>query len=127
MREERAGKWAKDSRDARLRSYSEELPIAVKDDARWTAPKSCWPLKTTLLGLEDNSIELRMEMPESDGYVGNLEDYVDAAGCKVLLQNLAESDRARRGAPPAARSAVRLWKWWKSCRRRKVWCVRSKV
>ncbi|XP_043711187.1 E3 ubiquitin-protein ligase CIP8-like [Telopea speciosissima] len=60
-----------------------------------------------LMGLEDNSIELRMEMPESDGYIGNPEDYVDAAGYEVLLQNLAESDGGtRRGAPPAARSAV---------------------
>ncbi|XP_042507067.1 E3 ubiquitin-protein ligase CIP8-like [Macadamia integrifolia] len=60
-----------------------------------------------LMGLEDNSIELRMEMPELDGYVGNPEDYVDAAGYEALLQNLAESDGgARRGAPPAARSAV---------------------
>ncbi|KAJ4963920.1 hypothetical protein NE237_023859 [Protea cynaroides] len=60
-----------------------------------------------LMGLEDNSIELQLEMPESDGYIGNPEDYVDAAGYEVLLQNLAENDGGvRRGAPPAARSAV---------------------
>ncbi|KAL5995616.1 hypothetical protein ACLOJK_025680 [Asimina triloba] len=59
-------------------------------------------------GLEDHIIELRVEMPdESDGYFGNPEDYVDAAGYEVLLQNLMENDGgARRGAPPAARSAV---------------------
>ncbi|XP_043712642.1 E3 ubiquitin-protein ligase CIP8-like [Telopea speciosissima] len=60
-----------------------------------------------LMGLEDNSIELRMGMPELDGYIGNPEDYVDAAGYEALLQNLAESDGGvRRGAPPAARFAV---------------------
>ncbi|KAF8405400.1 hypothetical protein HHK36_010305 [Tetracentron sinense] len=60
-----------------------------------------------LMGLEDNTIELRVEMPESDDYIGNPEDYVDADAYEVLLQNLAESDGgARRGAPPAAKSAV---------------------
>ncbi|XP_042493097.1 E3 ubiquitin-protein ligase CIP8-like [Macadamia integrifolia] len=60
-----------------------------------------------LMGLEDNSIELRVEIPESDGYIGNPEDYVDAAGYESLLQNLADSDGGvRRGAPPAARLAV---------------------
>ncbi|KAJ0087141.1 hypothetical protein Patl1_09527 [Pistacia atlantica] len=49
-----------------------------------------------LMGLEDNSIEFRLEVP----------DYVDAAGYEALLQNLAESDGGRRGAPPAAKSAV---------------------
>ncbi|XP_004291350.1 PREDICTED: E3 ubiquitin-protein ligase CIP8-like [Fragaria vesca subsp. vesca] len=60
-----------------------------------------------LMGLEDNSIELRFEMPESDRYVGNPEDYVDAAGYEALLQTLAESDGSgRRGAPPASKAAV---------------------
>ncbi|XP_068313737.1 E3 ubiquitin-protein ligase CIP8-like [Pyrus communis] len=60
-----------------------------------------------LMGLEDNSIEFRLEMPESDRYIGNPEDYVDAAGYEALLQTLAESDNAgRRGAPPAAKNAL---------------------
>lgn len=60
-----------------------------------------------LMGLEDNSIEFRLEVPESDRYVGNPEDYVDAAGYEALLQTLAESDgNGRRGSPPAAKSAV---------------------
>uniref|UniRef100_A0A7N0R836 RING-type E3 ubiquitin transferase n=1 Tax=Kalanchoe fedtschenkoi TaxID=63787 RepID=A0A7N0R836_KALFE len=60
-----------------------------------------------LMGLEDNSIELRVELPETDGYFGNPEDYVDAAGYEALLQNLAESDQSgRRGAPAATKSAV---------------------
>ncbi|KAK4859395.1 hypothetical protein QYF36_004721 [Acer negundo] len=59
-----------------------------------------------LMGLEDNSIEFRLEVPESDSYVGNPEDYVDAAGYEALLQNLAENDGGRRGAPPAAKAAV---------------------
>lgn len=59
-----------------------------------------------LMGLEDNSIEFRLEVPESDRYVGNPEDYVDAAGYEALLQNLAENDGGRRGAPPASKAAV---------------------
>ncbi|CAN1219457.1 E3 ubiquitin-protein ligase CIP8 [Linum perenne] len=56
-----------------------------------------------LMGLEDNSIEFRLE---SDRYVGNPEDYVDAAGYEALLQNLADSEGGRKGAPPASKSAV---------------------
>ncbi|KAI6687651.1 hypothetical protein NL676_024479 [Syzygium grande] len=59
-----------------------------------------------LMGLDDSSIELRLEVPESDRYIGNPEDYVDDAGYQALLQNLAESDSGRRGAPPAAKSAI---------------------
>uniref|UniRef100_A0A1J3DU32 RING-type E3 ubiquitin transferase n=1 Tax=Noccaea caerulescens TaxID=107243 RepID=A0A1J3DU32_NOCCA len=57
-----------------------------------------------LMGIEDNSIEFRME---SDRYAGNPADYVDdAAGYEALLQNLTEGDGGRRGAPPAAKSAI---------------------
>ncbi|XP_050213293.1 E3 ubiquitin-protein ligase CIP8 [Mercurialis annua] len=59
-----------------------------------------------LMGLEDNSIEFRLEVPETDRYIGNPEDYVDAAGYETLLQNLAESDNGRRGPPPASKSAI---------------------
>ncbi|ESQ31382.1 hypothetical protein EUTSA_v10005668mg [Eutrema salsugineum] len=61
-----------------------------------------------LMGIEDNSIEFHME---SDRYTGNPGDYIDdAAGYEALLQNLAEGDGTggggRRGAPPAAKSAI---------------------
>ncbi|KAB1200711.1 E3 ubiquitin-protein ligase CIP8 [Morella rubra] len=60
-----------------------------------------------LMGLEDSSIEFRLEVPDSDQYVGNPDDYVDADGYEALLQALAENDiSARRGAPPAAKAAV---------------------
>nr|GMD29034.1 E3 ubiquitin-protein ligase CIP8 [Ipomoea batatas]GMD84747.1 E3 ubiquitin-protein ligase CIP8 [Ipomoea batatas]GMD89338.1 E3 ubiquitin-protein ligase CIP8 [Ipomoea batatas]GME06180.1 E3 ubiquitin-protein ligase CIP8 [Ipomoea batatas]GME20119.1 E3 ubiquitin-protein ligase CIP8 [Ipomoea batatas] len=60
-----------------------------------------------LMGLEDNSIEFRLQVPEGDGYFGNPGDYVDAAGYEALLQNLAESDNGgRRGAPPASKTAI---------------------
>jgi len=60
-----------------------------------------------LMGLEDNSIEFRLQLPESDRYVGNPEDYVDAAEYEALLHTLAESDGGgRRGAPPASKAAV---------------------
>ncbi|GLU04590.1 hypothetical protein SLE2022_217280 [Rubroshorea leprosula] len=58
------------------------------------------------MGFGGNSIELRFDLLDSDGYIGNPEDYVDAAGFEELLQNLAESDIGRRGPPPAAKSAV---------------------
>ncbi|KAL3505412.1 hypothetical protein ACH5RR_035253 [Cinchona calisaya] len=60
-----------------------------------------------LMGLEDHSIELRLAVPEGEGYIGNPGDYVDAAGYEALLQNLAESDSGgRRGAPPASKAAI---------------------
>ncbi|XP_061375267.1 E3 ubiquitin-protein ligase CIP8-like [Gastrolobium bilobum] len=60
-----------------------------------------------LMGLEDNSIEFGFQVPESERYVGNPEDYVDAAEFEALLQTLGESDESgRRGAPPASKSAV---------------------
>lgn len=60
-----------------------------------------------LMGLEDHSIELRLHAADTDHYVGNPGDYVDAAEYEALLQNLAESDSGtRRGAPPAAKSAI---------------------
>ncbi|KAL1561097.1 E3 ubiquitin-protein ligase CIP8 [Salvia divinorum] len=60
-----------------------------------------------LMGLEDHSIELTLQVPDSDTYVGNPGDYVDASEYEALLQNLAESDSgARRGSPPAAKSVV---------------------
>ncbi|XP_057532626.1 E3 ubiquitin-protein ligase CIP8 [Amaranthus tricolor] len=63
-----------------------------------------------LMGLEDNSIEFRFEMPETtDRYIGNPGDYVDAAEYEALLQNLADAE-GRRGAPPASKSAVEALK-----------------
>nr|XP_016513309.1 PREDICTED: E3 ubiquitin-protein ligase CIP8-like isoform X2 [Nicotiana tabacum]XP_016513310.1 PREDICTED: E3 ubiquitin-protein ligase CIP8-like isoform X3 [Nicotiana tabacum] len=60
-----------------------------------------------LMGLEDHSIELRLQVPDVDGYIGNPGDYVDAAGYEALLQTLAESDGSgRRGAPPASKTAI---------------------
>ncbi|KAK7821950.1 e3 ubiquitin-protein ligase cip8 [Quercus suber] len=60
-----------------------------------------------LMGLEDTSIEFHLEVLESDRYVGNPEDYVDAEGYKALLQTLAENDiGTRRGTPLASKSAA---------------------
>ncbi|GMH13673.1 hypothetical protein Nepgr_015514 [Nepenthes gracilis] len=58
-----------------------------------------------LMGLEDNSMRFRLEMPETDRHIGNPGDYVDAADYEALLQNLVETEE-RRGAPPASKSAV---------------------
>ncbi|GER47439.1 RING/U-box superfamily protein [Striga asiatica] len=60
-----------------------------------------------LMGLEDHALELRLQVSDSNIYVGNPGDYVNAAEYEALLQNLADSDSgAKRGAPPAAKAAV---------------------
>ncbi|CAA2990315.1 E3 ubiquitin- ligase CIP8 [Olea europaea subsp. europaea] len=60
-----------------------------------------------LMGIEDHTVELRFQVPESDTFIGNPGDYVDAAGYEALLQNLVENDNGgRRGAPPASKEAV---------------------
>ncbi|XP_044476100.1 E3 ubiquitin-protein ligase CIP8-like [Mangifera indica] len=86
----------------------EEIRLRIRDLATRarTGPNRILDWADILMGLEDNSIEFRLEVPESDRYIGNPEDYVDAAGYEALLQNLAENDGGRRGAPPAAKSAV---------------------
>ncbi|EFJ30648.1 hypothetical protein SELMODRAFT_451322 [Selaginella moellendorffii] len=60
-------------------------------------------LQELLQNLVGQNIEVRVEVPQ---YVGNPGDYVDARGFELLLQQLAENDNSRRGAPPAAKSAV---------------------
>ncbi|KAL2522232.1 E3 ubiquitin-protein ligase [Forsythia ovata] len=58
-----------------------------------------------LMGLQD--LELQLQVPGSDTFIGNPGDYVDAAGYEALLQNLVENDNGgRRGAPPASKAAV---------------------
>ncbi|KAL5720809.1 RING-type E3 ubiquitin transferase [Ranunculus cassubicifolius] len=59
------------------------------------------------------SIEWRVQesrlsiVPNTSGnYVGNSGDYLDASGFEQLLEQLAEADSTRRGAPPAAASFV---------------------
>ncbi|CAI9757995.1 unnamed protein product [Fraxinus pennsylvanica] len=60
-----------------------------------------------LMGIEDHTVELRFQVPESDTFIGNPGDYVDAVGYEALLQNLVENDNGgRRGAPPASKEAV---------------------
>ncbi|XP_027127745.1 E3 ubiquitin-protein ligase CIP8-like [Coffea arabica] len=57
--------------------------------------------------LEDHSIEFRLAVPEGEGYIGNPDDYVDAAGYEALQQNLAETDSdGRRGASPTSKASV---------------------
>eukprot|EP00249_Psilotum_nudum_P016366 c25786_g1_i2 orf=476-2095(+) len=58
-----------------------------------------------LRNLEAHNIEEPFEIPE-DTYVGNPGDYVDAQDFEQLLQHLWENDNSRRGAPPAAKSAI---------------------
>lgn len=56
--------------------------------------------------LENYDTEIQLEAPEVDTYIGNPGDYVDARGFEELLQQLIDSDNTRRGAPPAAKSAI---------------------
>ncbi|KAK7270140.1 hypothetical protein RIF29_23064 [Crotalaria pallida] len=98
-----------DDEDLRRRRRRELLRVRIRDLATRTRSMRNRILDWSdiLTGLEDNSIEFRLQVPESDRYVGNPEDYVDAAEYEALLQTLAETDGgAKRGAPPAAKSAV---------------------
>ncbi|KAL5706493.1 hypothetical protein ACHQM5_024653 [Ranunculus cassubicifolius] len=88
------------------RARRELLRLRIRDFASRATRNRILDWSEILMGLEDHSMEFRVEMPDFDGYVGNPEDYVDAAGYEALLQNLAESDGARRGAPPASKSAI---------------------
>eukprot|EP01018_Ginkgo_biloba_P015336 Gb_29787 [translate_table: standard] len=56
--------------------------------------------------LGGNNLEASLELHDRPFYVGNPGDYLDARGFEQLLQHLAENDNSRRGAPPAAQSAV---------------------
>ncbi|PIA59666.1 hypothetical protein AQUCO_00400514v1 [Aquilegia coerulea] len=47
-----------------------------------------------------------MEESRVPSYVGNSGDYLDAMGFEQLLEQLAEADSSRRGAPPTAASFV---------------------
>ncbi|KAL5570439.1 hypothetical protein UlMin_027014 [Ulmus minor] len=59
------------------------------------------------MGLDDNTLEFRLEVPKLDQYVNNPEDFVDAIGYEALLQTLAESDGSgRKGAPTASKRAT---------------------
>lgn len=95
--------------EERRRRRREDIRLRIRDFASRsrTGRNRILDWAEILMGLEDNSIEFRLEVPESDRFIGNPEDYVDAAGYETLLQTLAESDGSgRRGAPPAAKSAV---------------------
>ncbi|KAF5202750.1 E3 ubiquitin-protein ligase ring1 [Thalictrum thalictroides] len=94
--------------DVRRRIRRDLLRLRIRDFAsRATSGRNrILDWSEILMGLEDHTMEFRVEMPEWDGYVGNPEDYLDAAGYEALLQNLAESDGSRKGAPPASKSAV---------------------
>ncbi|CAK9148300.1 unnamed protein product [Ilex paraguariensis] len=82
------------------------LRVRLRDFAARAARNRVLDWADILMRLEDHSIEFRLQIPEMDDYMGNPGDYVDAAGYEALLQNLAESENGRRGAPPAAKSAV---------------------
>lgn len=97
-----------ESEDARRRRRRDILRLRLRDFTTRTQAEGRGQIldwAEILMGLEDNSIEFRFERPETDRYIGNPGDYVNAAEYEALLQNLAEAD-GRRGAPPAAKSAV---------------------
>lgn len=97
VREENARRRRRDMLRLRLRDFATR--------ARSEGRNRILDWAEILMGLDDNSIEFRFEMPETDRYMGNPGDYVDAAEYEALLQNLAEAD-GRRGAPPASKSVV---------------------
>lgn len=98
-----------DLRRRSMRNRIRDLTSRIRDLATGTRSRRNRILDWAdiLMGLEDNSIEFRLQMPDSDRFFGNPGDYVDAADYEALLLTMAESDGSgRRGAPPAAKSAV---------------------
>ncbi|KAM7463871.1 hypothetical protein LguiA_031992 [Lonicera macranthoides] len=68
---------------------------------------------TIRLGIRERRRQTRIpdifaNLAESElhAYAGNSGDYLDARGFEELLENLAEGDNSRRGAPPASVSFV---------------------
>ncbi|XP_022884717.1 E3 ubiquitin-protein ligase CIP8-like isoform X2 [Olea europaea var. sylvestris] len=95
--------------DDRRRRRRDFLQLRLRDFAARAATRRNRVLDWAeiLMGIEDHSVELRFHVPESDTFIGNPGDYVDAAGYEVVLQNLVENDNeGRRGAPPASKEAV---------------------
>ncbi|CAI9753381.1 unnamed protein product [Fraxinus pennsylvanica] len=95
--------------DDRRRRHRDFLQLRLRDFAARGATRRYRVLDWAeiLMGIEDHSVELRFQVPESDTFIGNPGDYVDAAGFEALLQNLVENDNeGRRGAPPASKEAV---------------------
>ncbi|KAJ7531055.1 hypothetical protein O6H91_14G030800 [Diphasiastrum complanatum] len=63
-------------------------------------------LQSLLENIGGQNIEVLVELPDHPTYVGNPGDYVDAREFELLLQQFAENDNSRRGAPPAAKTAI---------------------
>ncbi|XP_073276725.1 E3 ubiquitin-protein ligase CIP8-like [Primulina huaijiensis] len=98
-----------DEADEMLRRRRELLRLRLRDFATRAAsrPNRILDWAEILMVMEHHPFDLRLHVPESETYVGNPRDYVDAAGYEVSLQNLADSDTGgRRGAPPAAKWVV---------------------
>ncbi|XP_047328645.1 E3 ubiquitin-protein ligase CIP8-like [Impatiens glandulifera] len=103
------GGGREDEEENRRRQQRDVLRLRLRDFATRSESRRNRILDWAeiVMGIEDNSIQLRLQVPEADDYVGNPEDYVDAAGYEALLQNLAEADGGgRKGAPPASKSAI---------------------
>ncbi|KAJ7543717.1 hypothetical protein O6H91_09G049900 [Diphasiastrum complanatum] len=63
-------------------------------------------LQSFVQTLGGQNVEVRLELPDGPFYVGNPGDYLDARGFDNFLQQSAENDNSRRGAPPAAKTAI---------------------
>ncbi|GBG89521.1 hypothetical protein CBR_g49311 [Chara braunii] len=53
--------------------------------------------------LLERNIEFHFQLP---AFIGNPGDYLDSRGYEQLLNELAENDNSRRGAPPASKTVV---------------------
>ncbi|GKA58804.1 E3 ubiquitin protein ligase CIP8 [Tanacetum coccineum] len=98
-----------DDEDERRRQRRDVIRLRLREFAsRALSPRNrILDWAEILMGLEDHSIEFRFQ--NTDSYIGNPGDYVDAAGYEQLLQTLAETD-SKKGAPPASKSAIEALK-----------------
>ncbi|XP_071710039.1 E3 ubiquitin-protein ligase CIP8-like [Rutidosis leptorrhynchoides] len=98
-----------DDEDVVRREARDALRIRLRDFASRAASRRNRILDWAdlLMGLEDQSIELGLQVQGGNGYIGNPGDYVDETGYENLLNNLMENDTGhRKCAPPAAKSVV---------------------
>ncbi|XP_057510397.1 E3 ubiquitin-protein ligase CIP8 [Actinidia eriantha] len=86
------------------RMRREVLRLRLREFATRAANRRNWA--EILTELDNDSVELRVQARDGDDYVGNPNDYVDAAEYDAVLRNLAEDGGGRIGAPAAAKSAV---------------------
>lgn len=120
-----------DDEEEMRRMRRDVLRLRIRDLARVNSSRNrILDWAEILMGLEDNSIEFRLGVPESDRYIGNPEDYVDAAGYEALLQTWPTATVEEEGLRLLRSGRFLLCQRRRSRRKRRrcfVLCVRIRL